>query len=127
MIQFSVDDDLALQIEQLAKHRPFENINFNEALRRLVDEVLQTRGERGFDDVGTSKPIFGSSVAKKAPSPAASDWLEKVPELKSRRDLGSWKAVCDHLKINTAGDSARRKLKKWVERNRPNWPEVPDV
>ena len=127
MIQFSVDDDLALQIEQLAKRKPFENITFNEALRRIVDEVWKMREERSPTKVATRVPVFDASAAKKAASPDTSDWLQKVPELKSKKDLRSWKAVCDYLKVNTAGDSARRKLKKWVEINRPDWPEVPDI
>lgn len=39
------------------------------------------------------------------------------PELRLRRGQGSWKAVCTFLKIDTAGDSARRELKTWVEQN----------
>jgi hypothetical protein len=126
-MQFTVDDDLAIQIEQLAKRKPFENLNFNEALRRIVDEVWAIRQDGKYDKIDTSVFTSISSAGKKAASPDPSSWVVKVPELKLREDLRSWKAVCDSLKINTAGDSARRKLKKWVEINRPNWPEVPDI
>lgn len=62
-----------------------------------------------------------------APSPKPKDWLIKIPELRSVPNLGSWKAICGHLGIEVAGDSARRRLNDWVMVNRPNWHSVPEV
>ena len=53
--------------------------------------------------------------------------MRSVPDLMTRKGLTSWKAVCTLLRIDTAGDSARRKLKNWVKSNRPGWPAVPDI
>lgn len=134
MSQYPVDDDLALRVEQLAKRKPFENLNFNDALRRVVDELQSLKGEQSGTkfqlDVSKIKWQPAATFAqgpKKAPSPEPSDWLVGVPELKIKTGLRTWKAICDYLAIETAGDSARRRLKKWVETNRPDWPEVPEV
>jgi hypothetical protein len=42
--------------------------------------------------------------------------VPSVQELKGVASLNSWKSICDHLEIKTAGDSARRRLQKWVEK-----------
>jgi hypothetical protein len=57
-------------------------------------------------------------------SPSAYEWSREVPEL-ARISFSNWKQICDHLKIKVEGDSARRKLERWVEKNKPNWPPVP--
>ena len=62
----------------------------------------------------------------KAGTPSVIDWVEKIPDLLRVSGLRSWQDICDHLGISHEGDSARRRLKKWVERNRPNWPTVPE-
>jgi hypothetical protein len=54
------------------------------------------------------------------------DWLKSIPELSNYTNLNTWRAICDHLKIDVAGDSARRKLKNWVIKNKPEWPDVPE-
>jgi len=36
MQKFDVDDDLAALVESLAKKKPFENLSFNDALRRVL-------------------------------------------------------------------------------------------
>jgi hypothetical protein len=129
MQKFEVDDDLAALVERLAKPRPFENLSFNAALRRVLqgkelsratepDEIDRLLGEA--NAVSTREP-------KKAPSPSAAEWAASVPELKDRRGMTTWKAICDLLKIDTAGDSARRKLKNWVKLHRSKWPAVPDI
>lgn len=64
--------------------------------------------------------------SRKTSSPSASDWVEKIPELRSIGGLNSWRNVCDHLAIAIEGDSARRRLKIWVENNQPNWEKVPE-
>jgi len=127
MPEYTVDEELALQVESLAKRKPFESLTFNEALRRILNEIYPIQEKAKNKEVGLLNielPPYGS---KKAPSPKPSEWLQKIPELKNKINSNSWRAVCDYLKIETAGDSARRKLRKWVEINRPDWPEVPDV
>jgi hypothetical protein len=131
MPQFTVDDDLAALVERLAKPKPFENLSFSAALRRVLqDHVLATTQEERSSDL--EKLLADSTPAtkrepKKTPSPSVTQWVTSVPELKSRRALNTWKAVCDFLMIDTAGDSARRKLKNWVRINRTSWPAVPDI
>ncbi|MBA4391751.1 MAG: hypothetical protein C0399_12565 [Syntrophus sp. (in: bacteria)] len=58
-------------------------------------------------------------------TPSASEWSKGVPELSNISNLDNWRAICDHLRIEVEGDSARRRLKKWAIRNRPHWPPVP--
>lgn len=126
MQQFNVDDDIVALVWKLAKPKPFENLTFNGALRRVFQEQLSyTPKEGNLDDL--EELLRESTAPKKAPSPSPSDWVATVPELEKRKGLSTWKAICNHLKVNTAGDSARRKLKNWVKTNRPSWPPVPDI
>ncbi|NNV55464.1 hypothetical protein [Limnovirga soli] len=82
----------------------------------------------------TSNPTTLSSInstnrniqSRKTSSPSARDWIEKIPGLKGVGGLNSWKDVCDHLAIAVDGDSARRRLKIWVDQNQPNWEKVPE-
>lgn len=131
MQKFDVDDDLAALVERLAKKRPFENLMFNDALRRVLQpqNLTATREEKPKErDIPGPEPISTSRrEPKKVPTPSVRAWVEMVPELKDRNGLNSWKAVCVQLEIDTAGDSARRKLKNWVRVNHPEWPEVPDI
>lgn len=131
MQQFDVDDDLAALVEHLAKKRPFENLSFNDALRRVLQsQIVSAPGK-----LEENEPVELAAKAmastrrepKKAPSPNPTEWVSLIPELKTRRGLNTWKAVCVSLKIDTAGDSARRKLKNWVKANRPMWPAVPEI
>ncbi|WP_454737190.1 hypothetical protein [Cupriavidus necator] len=136
-----MDDDLARLVEKLANPKPFEHITFNDALRRVLEGFL-AKAARGAESAKEEGVDMASLVAdldamvaeqrsksypKKAPSPSAHDWAATVPELKSVKGLSTWKAICDHLNIKTAGDSARRKLQNWVKDNRPKWPAVPDA
>jgi hypothetical protein len=131
MPQFDVDEDLASMVWLMAKPRPFENLSFNAALRR----VLLPEKNASDPDMSELDELLRESMAlraargvtKKAPTPNPAEWIASVPELKANKGLGTWKAVCDHLKISTGGDSARRKLKNWVKANRPLWPAVPDI
>jgi len=126
MQKYDVDDDLAVLVERLAKEKPFENLSFNLALRRVLKPYVDQAAPEG--NHGHSEPKFASKYEpKKAPSPSVEAWVATVPELKERKGLNSWKAVCVQLGIDTAGDSARRKLKNWVKANHTAWPEVPDV
>ena len=128
MPQFTVDEDIAALVERLAKPKPFENLSFNSALRRVLQEHIKPK--KVDDELGQ---LLAESLAaakkeiKKTPSPNPQQWAASVPELKGRKDLNTWKAVCVLLKIDTAGDSARRKLKNWVKANHPNWPSVPEI
>ncbi|MDA3926545.1 MAG: DUF262 domain-containing HNH endonuclease family protein [Kiritimatiellae bacterium] len=58
--------------------------------------------------------------------PSARVWKDKIPELKNNPKLNTWNAICIQLGIDVGSDSARRRLKKWVNHNRPQWLEVPD-
>ena len=70
--------------------------------------------------------IFGFIKLKKTGSPSVRDWVEQIQDLRRVSGLNSWRDVCDHLRIAVDGDSARRRLKIWVEQNRPNWMTVPE-
>ena len=130
MPQFLVDEDLAAMVEKLAKPKPFENLSFNNALRRVLMEYgpheVSTPNAKLEELIARAREV-ASRAPKKAPTPSVSAWVEGVPELRSRRELTSWVAICKHLNIDPAGDSARRKLTSWVEVNRPNWPVVPQI
>jgi hypothetical protein len=131
MPQFDVDEELAAMVWLMAKPKPFETLSFNAALWR----VLLPKKGAAEPDMSELDELLRDSLAlqaargviKKAPTPSVTEWIASVPELKTKKVLGTWKAVCDHLKIDTGGDSARRKLKNWVKANRPTWPPVPTI
>lgn len=130
MPQFTVDEDLAALVERLAKPKPFENLSFNAALRRVLQELNPKKGDNeDLDQLLAESMALAAQrkLQKKAPSPSPQQWAASIPELKDNNGLNTWQEVCRHLKINTAGDSARRKLKNWVKANRPNWPSVPEI
>lgn len=131
MQQFAVDDELAALVERLAKAKPFENLSFNEALWRVFREHnLGLAGGQSADPLDkrlADARVAATAVPKKAVTPSVGNWVASVPDLKNRKGLTNWKAVCTLLRIDTAGDSARRKLKNWVKSNRPGWPPVPDI
>lgn len=126
MPQFTVDEDLAALVERLAKPKPFENLSFNAALRRVLQEHIKPK-KVDLEKLFAESMELVKNGPKKAPSPSPQQWAASVPELKSKKGLNTWQAICDLLKIDTAGDSARRKLKNWVKANRPNWPSVPEL
>ena len=72
------------------------------------------------------KNNYSLTKLKKTSSPSARDWVEQNPDLRNISGLNSWQSVCDHLGIPVESDSARRKLKIWVEQNRKNWVPVPE-
>ena len=131
MPQFTVDDDLAALVERLAKPKPFENLSFNSALRRVlqanVAPLEKARREEELEQLLAESMALANAGAKKAASPKPEEWLALVPDLRSKKSLNTWKAICVALKIDTAGDSARRRLMNWVKANRPSWPPVPDI
>ena len=130
MPQFAVDDDLAALVEKLAKPKPFEHLSFSDALRRTLRNLrapMPDASTGDLDQLLAESMEIASQLRKKAPSPSAVEWVQSVPELKGKRGLSNWKAVCDHLKIQTGGDSARRRLRNWVKEHKAAWPEVPGV
>jgi hypothetical protein len=131
MPEFTVDDDLAALVWQLAKPKPFEVLSFSAALRRVLQApaaAVATDANVDELDALLAHPTYlAKAEPKKAPTPSPIEWVATVPELKGERGLHTWKAICDMLKIDTAGDSARRKLKNWVKLHRPMWPAVPDI
>jgi hypothetical protein len=122
MPQFHVDDEVVAIIWKLANPKPFENLSFDTALRRVI-------GFAQVEEHSNSSPegLTTYVALRRAPTPSAKQWAANIQELKNAPNLNSWKSICDHLKITTAGDSARRKLQKWVEENQPLWPRVPDA
>ena len=123
MPQFDVDEDLAALVERLAKPKPFENLSFSAALRRVLNEHIEH-----FDlEQLLTESMLARKEPKKALSPNPQQWATSVPELRSEKHLNSWQAICNLLKIDTAGDSARRKLKNWVKTNQSKWPPVPGI
>jgi hypothetical protein len=129
--QFPVDDDLAALVWQLAKPKPFENLSFSAALRRVlqieIDPTAKGTKHVDLEDLYAEAIAASRTKGKKTASPSPTEWVASVPDLKARKGLNTWKAICDVLKIDTAGDSARRRLKNWVKLNRPAWPSVPNI
>jgi hypothetical protein len=146
--QFPVDDDLVALIWQRSEPQPFENVTFSEALRRVLtgvrsndtswrqssaakpprspEELLAELEAMEDEDLGRLQS-YVTLRRQRAPSPPPEAWITRVPELHSITGLNSWKDICDHLRIEVGGDSARRKLRDWVRSNRPQWPTVPDA
>ncbi|MGV8935448.1 MAG: hypothetical protein ACOH1I_12525 [Gallionellaceae bacterium] len=128
MPQFTVDEDLAALVEKLAKPKPFENLSFNAALRRVLQQYIKPKKANDeLEQLLAESMAMAKKTPKKAPSPSPEQWAASVPELKGKKGLATWQTICDLLKIETAGDSARRKLKNWVKANRPSWPTVPEL
>jgi hypothetical protein len=134
-MEFAVGDELAALIERLAKPRPFENLSFNAALWKVIREYVlpaanepkATAKDPELEKLLEEAMAQRAASLKKAPTPSPTQWVATVPDLKQFKHLTTWKAICDHLDIETAGDSARRKLKNWVPINKPKWPPVPDI
>ncbi len=128
MPKFTVDEDLAALVERLAKPKPFENLSFNEALRRVLQQHIKPKKfDEELEQLLAESMALTKKEPKKAPSPSPQQWAASVPDLKGNERLNTWKEICNLLKIETGGDSARRKLKNWVKANRPAWPTVPEL
>ena len=152
--QFDVDDDLVAFVWQLAKPKPFEQLTFSQALRRVLagsePEQLPEPVAPTMEPVPTQKLLADTLLAElsnmsdeefaakyprhekpreriRAPSPSPHLWLNNVPELMSLKHLRNWADICKHLHIDVGADSARRRLKEWVATHRPTWPAVPDA
>jgi hypothetical protein len=132
MPQFTVDEDLAALVEKLAKPKPFENLTFNNALRRVLTNLMAPKKETDDElekllEESLAEMALKKKESKKTPSPSARQWADTVAELKDKKGLTSWKEICDLLKIQVGGDSARRALKNWVKIHKPNWQSVPEI
>lgn len=146
MKDFPVDDDLVALIWQRAAPKPFENLSFSEALRRvlsvpelkgsldgkkaptpLAEEMLAELESMSDEQLEALQTKVKEKRAKRASSPKRGSWVSNIPELRAIPGLRTWKDICNHLGIETDGDSARRRLKNWVKSNRASWPDVPDV
>src|SRR5690349_12045586 len=110
--QFEIDDDVVELVRHLANPKPFEP--FSAALRRLLQNGVKRAAKDikhvELEDLYVDATAVKRAAAKKAPSPSPSEWVATVPELKAKKSLNTWKAICDLLRIDTAGDSARRRL-----------------
>src|SRR5476651_1725156 len=132
MPQFNVDEDLAALVERLAEPKPFEHLSFNNALRRVLTRFGQVVAEKPGIDLDE---LLAESMAlmkarkepKKTPSPSPEEWAAKVKELQNHPQMRNWQSICSTLKIDTGGDSARRRLQNWVKVNKPDWPPVPGL
>lgn len=128
MPAFEVDDDLAELVWRLARPKPFEHLTFSLALRRVLQAAnVHANGAEAVDRHTTPPPTMAGQWQKKAPSPDPAEWAATVPELRTHKTLTSWKAICDVLRVDVGGDSARRRLLAWVKTSRPNWPDVPAI
>lgn len=143
MPQFQIDDDVVELISRTIQPRPFESMSA--ALERFfrttetrpisdkvenidVDRLLAELNAVPDDVFAKSLPTYTRKGQRlKAPSPSALQWKTHVTELRSIQGLTTWKSICDHLGIDTRGDSARRRLREWVKVHRPNWSAVPEV
>jgi predicted type IV restriction endonuclease len=126
-------DVLLLKVAQIFK----EHICKNFAEAEVQEDEIISYFKTKFSDLIISKTQYSeneclnnkdeeSILKNKATTPPVADWVKGIPELSKKSNLKSWKAICDHLKIDVGGDSARRALKRWVEENKPNWPGIPE-
>jgi predicted type IV restriction endonuclease len=103
---------------------------FKSKLLTLLSERSVLENTNGIDISNKSPKVdkdnYSLTKLKRKGSPSVSDWVRQIPELSRVAGLSTWQAVCDHLKIQVDGDSATRRVRKWVEQNRPNWARVPN-
>lgn len=132
MANFFVDDDLVSIVWERAKPKPFENLTFSDALRRVLIGKRLVSSDDLLAELESIEPSelaskgFSFRLRKRAPSPDPEMWKEGVPELHSKKNLKSWQEICDFLKIDVGDDSARRALGRWVLKHHPEWPPVPE-
>jgi len=131
MPQYEIEDDVVALVVEVAKPKPFETLS--SALRRVLTQTEQGASENvrptsgGTATAETYAGFTPSAERIRAASPDPRLWVSQVPELRLVSRLNSWQAICDHLEIDVGFDSARRKLREWVKRNRPTWAPVPDA
>ena len=90
MPQFTVDEDLAALVEKLAKPKPFENLSFNAALRRVLQAQIQPNKVDSELEQLLPEPMALQKGPKKAASPSPQQWAASVSELKTKKGLGTW-------------------------------------
>src|SRR5437870_1874880 len=81
----------------------------NDLAKRIGCEELFNAGnvEQG---IASQEPNLKRTKERlRAPSPDPQSWASRIPDLRSVPRLTSWQAICEHLSIEVAGDSARRK------------------
>jgi hypothetical protein len=139
MPTFEIQDDVVELISQAVKPKPFESMSgalgrYFRAQQvappkdRTVEELLAELDALPDAEIPIRLPNYERKRPRmKAPSPEPTEWVKQIPELRSLPGLGSWKALCEHFGLDTNGDSARRRLQKWVAARHPEWPQVPDV
>ncbi|MCO5233718.1 MAG: type I restriction enzyme HsdR N-terminal domain-containing protein [Chitinophagales bacterium] len=93
---------------------------------RTVTDNIEPDTNSSFKNQNSDRTNYSFTKLKKSGTPSVSDWVKQIPELRKIYGLNSWRDICDHLHIPVEGDSARRRLKKWVEQNKPNWVTVPE-
>lgn len=135
-------DDTNEELEIASKNLPFAtSINIFKTFSRegygLGDNIFQfntfnetKKHKQTTEKLSEPRPINGKPEREpwsKAPSPSAKEWVQSIPELSNIKGLYKWTDICDHYKLNHKGNSARRVLQKWVERNKPKWTPVPDA
>ena len=135
--EIKIVDKLSLEIatDFLGKH-PDEDYEqetivnfFKSKLLTLFSErtaVENNMGDSFNNSHKADKTNYSVTKLKKTGSPSVRDWVDQIQDLRRVSGLNSWRDVCDHLRIQVDGDSARRRLKIWVEQNRPNWVSVPE-
>lgn len=134
-------EDVLPQARRLVLEPPFPSLP--QAIVELVkkfriivtieeaSKFIEKQSQKKSPEIKPPSPIFQPSrphttIQKrtKAPSPSAIEWANQIPELKLIPNLNSWQSICDYLGIDVSGDSARRKLDKWIKFNKPHWPDI---
>lgn len=92
----------------------------------IINKLIDKTENNSIVSPKPSKNIKPNRYRTKTPTPSCLDWVDSVPELRHVTGLNTWKSVCKYLGIDTGGDSARRKLKKWAKRYKPEWLTIPE-
>ena len=116
-----------------------DSIDKNSIENEFQDEEIESYLKIRFTELITPKAQYSEgetlnqvkdpisiSNKNKSPTPSVIKWIKNIPELSKKTDLSSWKDICNYLKIEVGGNSARRALKRWIKENKPNWTEIPE-
>ncbi|HAD13384.1 MAG TPA: hypothetical protein DCF33_13215 [Saprospirales bacterium] len=114
-------------------YNPEKGLDVKLSKKARIIEVLSKINDNNSTDKreGSSyrsarQPYTGS---RKSPSPDPYNYAIRVPELKPLTTMYpflTWQEICNYLRIEVGADSARRKLKQYVNANQPHWPDVPE-
>jgi hypothetical protein len=132
MQTFEVDDDLVALIWEKANPKPFEQLTFSSALRKVLTQPapgLDLDSLNAMSDIDTDALLEELMKMKRerTKSPSVSTWIAQIPELNPIKEVKEWVRVCNYLGIDVGSDSARRKLAAWVKQNKKYWPPVPEL